>query len=167
MDSALEELKYAISAITGTEPVMAGKRGSSMIIIGKVGDIPRSICRFSKHSTGKLAPEGYLIKHKGKRIIICAKDDAGLLYATFHLLRLMQMGESLKGLDILENPLTGLRLLNHWDNPGNLPAGRPSIERGYAGESIFRWNELPQIHKRYTDYARMLASVGNKRNGHQ
>jgi alpha-glucuronidase len=158
--SALDELKYGVKSMTGTEPVVVEKRGPATIIIGKVGDMPRSISGVSKHQSGKLAPEGYLIKSKGKRIIICAKDDEGLLYGTFHLLRLMQMRESLRGLDITENPRTGFRLLNHWDNPGNLPAGRPSIERGYAGESIFRWNELPQIHRRYTDYARMLASIG-------
>jgi len=160
MDSALEELKYAVTALTGVAPEMIDKRTSSGIIIGRVGSIPGRICGISKYQTGKLLPGGYLIRNRGKRIIICAKDDTGLLYGTFHLLRLMQMRESLKNIHILENPVTGLRLLNHWDNPGDLPAGRPSIERGYAGESIFKWNELPQINKRYTDYARMLASIG-------
>jgi len=160
VDSALEELMYAVKALTGNEPVITGKRGSATIIMGRIADLPRSILRISGDNIGRLTPEGYLIKTKGKRIFICAHDDKGLLYGTFHLLRLMQTGESLKGLDIVENPRIGLRLLNHWDNPGKLPDGRPSIERGYAGESIFKWEELPAINRRYTDYARLLASVG-------
>ncbi|MGV8095245.1 MAG: alpha-glucuronidase [Mangrovibacterium sp.] len=70
------------------------------------------------------------------------------------------MNEPISNLNLFENPTIKLRLLNHWDNPGKIPAGRFSVERGYAGESIFKWEELPEINTRYTDYARMLASVG-------
>ena len=160
LNSALGELKYGIKGMTGSEPVTTGKLRAGNIIIGKITDIPDNILRIPDDQLSKLTQEGYLIFRKGKRIVITGKSDAGLLYGVFRLLRLMQMGESLADLNILENPRTRLRLLNHWDNPGKVPDGIPSIERGYSGESIFRWDELPHLNRRYTDYARMLASVG-------
>lgn len=47
-----------------------------------------------------------------------------------------------------------LRLLNHWDNLDG------TVERGYAGESIWDWNELPQTNERYVEYARINAALG-------
>ena len=68
---------------------------------------------------------------------------------------MIQMNEGLEDLLIKENPSLPNRILNHWDNLDG------SIERGYAGESLWKWDELPfVIDSRYTDYARMLCSVG-------
>ena len=51
--------------------------------------------------------------------------------------------------------LLRLRILDHWDNLDG------SIERGYAGSSLWRWDELPdRLDRRYTDYARACASIG-------
>ena len=74
---------------------------------------------------------------------ITARRDIGLLYGTYALLR----GESKES-----HPQFPLRLLNHWDNLDG------SIERGYAGESIFEWFHLDQQFIR--DYARANASIG-------
>ena len=74
---------------------------------------------------------------------ITARRDIGLLYGTYALLR----GESKES-----HPQFPLRLLNHWDNLDG------SIERGYAGESIFEWLHLDQQLIR--DYARANASIG-------
>ena len=46
-------------------------------------------------------------------------------------------------------------MLNHWDNLDG------TVERGYAGSSIWNWQKLPDfIDKKYIDYARANASVG-------
>ena len=74
---------------------------------------------------------------------ITARRDIGLLYGAYALLR----GESKES-----HPQFPLRLLNHWDNLDG------SIERGYAGESIFEWFHLDQQLIR--DYARANASIG-------
>ena len=74
---------------------------------------------------------------------ISARRDAGLLYGAYALLR-GQYGDS--------HPTFNLRLLNHWDNLDG------SIERGYAGESIFEWFKLDEQLIR--DYARANASIG-------
>ena len=75
---------------------------------------------------------------------ITARRDVGLLYGAYALLRGEQAGES--------HPAFPLRLLNHWDNLDG------SIERGYAGESIFDWFHLDETLLR--DYARANASIG-------
>ncbi|MCU4972298.1 alpha-glucuronidase [Halobacteria archaeon AArc-m2/3/4] len=87
--------------------------------------------------------------------VITAPTDSGLVYGTFHLLRLMSTGQPIDDLDIVEEPANANRLINHWDNPF-----RGKVERGYAGPSIFDWERLPDLRQRYFDYARLLASVG-------
>ncbi len=92
---------------------------------------------------------------KGKSIAIAANSDAGLLYGVFRFLRLIQTRQSLANLDIVSRPSNQYRLLNHWDNLDG------TVERGYAGKSLWKWNELPdKIDARYHDYARANASLG-------
>lgn len=103
----------------------------------------------------KLGDEGYTISRDNDKIYLKAFSDAGLLYATFHFIRLIQCGQSSDHLNIREVPALSLRQLNHWDDlDGN-------IERGYAGTSLWKWDELPaKISFRYKDYARANASIG-------
>jgi len=99
--------------------------------------------------------EGFSIVSDASRICAFSKTYTGLLYAAFKILRMIQMNEGLENLSISEKPALPHRILNHWDNLDG------SIERGYAGESLWKWDELPfVIDSRYTDYARMLCSVG-------
>ena len=88
-------------------------------------------------------------------LVIAAEDDVGVLYGVFHLLRLMQTRQPLDRLELQERPAIQLRVLNHWDNLDR------SVERGYAGQSIWDWHKLPDyIDPRYVDYARANASLG-------
>jgi alpha-glucuronidase len=90
-----------------------------------------------------------------KQILIQSKSTIGLLYGTFHLIRLLQTEQHIQILNIVSNPTNNLRILNHWDNLNR------HVERGYAGISIFNWHTLPGlIDQRYIDYARANASVG-------
>jgi alpha-glucuronidase len=101
--------------------------------------------------------EGYLIKYfeEMELLLLTAKSDQGLLYGAFALLREIQQENKLEQLDLLSNPKNNLRMLNHWDNLDG------SIERGYAGKSIFyQDNHLVNDLNRIKDYARMLASIG-------
>jgi len=107
----------------------------------------------------KLGTEGFLIKtvniNKKKCTVITANTDAGLLYGVFHLLKMIQTQQSIKNLLIESAPKIQVRLLNHWDNLDG------SIERGYAGTSIWNWDALPNtLDARYKDYARANASIG-------
>ena len=67
----------------------------------------------------------------------------------------MQIQNDLSRLNIIESPKTDIRLLNHWDNLDR------TVERGYAGFSIWNWHKLPEyLDPRYKDYARANASIG-------
>lgn len=106
-----------------------------------------------------LGDEGFLIRQvrtEGRDVLlVAARRDVGVLYGTFHLLRLLQRGMPLRGLDVRESPRVALRVLDHWDNLDRY------VERGYAGSSLWDWQTLPQWRDpRYTDYARANASLG-------
>ena len=103
--------------------------------------------------------EGFVIRsvkiEKHPVTVIAANTELGALYGSFHLLRLMQTGQPIDQLDLTERPALQLRLMNHWDNPDG------TIERGYAGRSLWQWHDLPgKLSPRYTDYARTCASIG-------
>lgn len=113
----------------------------------------------TKKINDNLGPEGFSIHSStgnGKPVLyINANTDIGLLYGMFHLLRLIQTEQSIAKLNITSVPKLKLRMLNHWDNLNR------SVERGYAGFSIWNWHTLPGlIDKRYIDYARANASIG-------
>ena len=104
----------------------------------------------------KLGKDGYLISgNKSAGITIQASAEQGLLYGAYHLLRLQETGKDAGALNISESPKYDFRLLNHWDNLNR------TVERGYAGYSIWRWDELPgKISPRYKEYARANAAIG-------
>jgi len=106
-----------------------------------------------------LGPEGYVIRSTragGRRVtVVASQAEVGALYGAFHLLRLLQTGQSIAALDVSERPRLERRLLNHWDNLDG------TIERGYAGRSLWNWDELPErVDPRLDDYARANASIG-------
>lgn len=88
-------------------------------------------------------------------IIITANEDTGVLYGVFHFLRLLQTYQDIENINIDSSPKIQRRILNHWDNLDR------TVERGYAGFSLWDWHKLPDyIHKYYYDYARANASIG-------
>ncbi|HEV8511830.1 MAG TPA: alpha-glucuronidase family glycosyl hydrolase, partial [Cyclobacteriaceae bacterium] len=93
--------------------------------------------------------------NKKKVIVITANKPAGLLYGTFHFLRLLQTQQPITNLAIVSAPKINIRLLNHWDNLDR------TVERGFAGFSLWDWHKMPDyMDPRYTDYARANASIG-------
>ncbi|MFC3158403.1 hypothetical protein ACFOEQ_07620 [Chryseobacterium arachidis] len=99
--------------------------------------------------------DGYKIVSTPKKISILAKTDLGLLYGSYHLLNLQQQKADFSNLKLEEKPSYDVRILNHWDNLDG------TIERGYAGHSLWKWEDLPnKISPRYEEYARANASIG-------
>lgn len=99
--------------------------------------------------------DGYTINVENGTTVLRSMSETGLLYAAYHLLRLQACGEDCSRLDIKEKPVNDIRILNHWDNPDG------TIERGYAGRSLWKWDELPaKVSPRYAEYARANASIG-------
>jgi alpha-glucuronidase len=107
----------------------------------------------------ELGDEGFRIRSTGidgrAVTVIAAQSEAGALYGAFHFLRMLQTQQSIARLDVKQIPRLRLRLLNHWDNLNG------SIERGYAGRSLWDWQTLPEtVDPRLRDYARTHASLG-------
>jgi alpha-glucuronidase len=155
-----EELKKGLDGLLDVElPVRNTLSKNAALVIGtpSQSQVIRKLNLSGELAT--LGCEGFLIRSIEIQgvpvIIITANEDVGLLYGSFHLLRLMQIGHSLTDIDIRSKPKIQYRLLNHWDNLDR------SVERGYAGKSLWKWDELPEtIDPRYRDYARANASIG-------
>ncbi|MDR0547078.1 MAG: alpha-glucuronidase, partial [Dysgonamonadaceae bacterium] len=104
---------------------------------------------------GKAIDSYIITENQNQGITIQAATEAGLLYGAYHLLRLQQTENQAIKFPIIEIPDCDIRILNHWDNLDG------SIERGYAGKSLWKWDELPnKISPRYQEYARANASIG-------
>ena len=105
--------------------------------------------------TRSLGRDGYLLFSDEKGVNVVSCGELGILYGTYHLLRLQETGADCSALYVKEKPVYSYRLLNHWDNLDG------TVERGYAGRSLWNWEELPAISSsRYQEYARLNASIG-------
>ncbi|GIP46431.1 xylan alpha-(1-_2)-glucuronosidase [Paenibacillus sp. J53TS2] len=157
--TAARELSRGLSGMLGREVSVLEHAGDApCFVLGRLGRSPIIDGMFPEvEASLGLGREGYALRHEpgSGRIAIGADSDAGLLYGAFDVLRRIGTGQSLKGLNIVERPVNGLRMLNQWDNMDG------SIERGYAGSSIFyENNRFTQNLERLRDYARLLASTG-------
>ncbi|MDD7075002.1 MAG: alpha-glucuronidase, partial [Prevotella sp.] len=115
----------------------------------------------------------YRVASTASKIDVTAASSQGILYAAYHLLRCQQMGVDVTSGDNI--PAFDIRILNHWDNLDG------SIERGYAGKSIWIWDEITEqktggsrraslgktsyqcsesLRQHITEYARANASIG-------
>ncbi|HEU4722473.1 MAG TPA: alpha-glucuronidase family glycosyl hydrolase [Gemmatimonadaceae bacterium] len=160
MNVARDELVTALTGLVGAPPAVGGVvTADGAIVIGT----PRSSALIRGLPLAAelrgLGREGYLVRATrigGRRaIVVAANEDVGVLYGAFALLRRMQTNGSLRQLALRDSPKVALRVLNHWDNLDG------SVERGYAGRSIWRWDSLPAtISPRYRDYVRANASIG-------
>ena len=117
-------------------------------------DKPEASVVFSKGDKSVLGDEGYRIEKTEVGYVILGGSDSGFLYGMFALHRTLLAGK--KGSFPLESiPNQSLRMINHWDNFDG------SIERGYAGDSIFyENNHFRGNYGQVREYARLLASIG-------
>jgi alpha-glucuronidase len=99
--------------------------------------------------------DGYQISQHENQVYMIAGQSVGILYAVYHLLRLQETGAGIPRSGLVEIPAYDIRVLNHWDNLDG------TIERGYAGHSLWNWEELPnKLSPRYEQYGRANASIG-------
>ena len=158
LDAAGAELLRGLAQLTGrTIPLVGSPSGAGAVVFGTPASSP--LIAGLPLSLERAGREGYVIRslhiNQQPAIVIAANSDIGVLYGSFHLLRLIQTRQPLIALDIVSQPRTQIRVLNHWDNLDR------HVERGYAGQSIWDWHKLPSyLDPRYTDYARACASLG-------
>lgn len=135
-----------------TSPTLTVAR-EELAALWKGGEVDLQLCADETHR--RLGKEGYTIRTSEGKTVLEAATEQGLLYATYHLLRLQAEGADCTRLDIREKPAFDIRVLNHWDNLDG------TVERGYAGRSLWKWEELTDsVSARYREYARANASVG-------
>jgi len=153
-----DELLHGLDGLLGAAPPLAPRATrAGAVLVGTPASSPQ-LAALDLDLSG-LGTEGYALR--SVRIdghpatAIAANTDLGALYGAFHFLRLLQTGQPLADLDVREAPRLRLRVLNHWDNLDR------TVERGYAGQSIWDWHKLPDWKDtRYLDYARANASIG-------
>jgi len=143
-----EELKRGLEGLLGQSPRLVEDLEAAAVTVYAPGD---------EADTG--GEESFRLRvqeDQGQlKVSITSAGERGLLYGTFAFLRALQLGQIAGGFESADGPRTPLRLLNHWDNLDG------SIERGYAGRSIFfQDNRLVEDLDRVRDYARLLASIG-------
>jgi alpha-glucuronidase len=157
--AARRELERGLTGLTGAAvPIADGVEGPGAVVIGtrrspvvaSLGLEPR---------LAELGPEGFIVRRadvSGRACtVVAGGSDVGALYGVFHLLRALEMPRGLDGAAIEDAPRLRCRLLDHWDNLDR------TIERGYAGFSIWDWHKLPEyVSPQYEDYARANASIG-------
>ncbi len=159
IQAATKEIQDGLKGLLGNNiPVISTINNNGTVIIGNATNLGQMTSGL-KSDLIKAGTEGYIIVSKiisGKTCtIITANTDIGVLYGTFHFLRLLQTRQPISTLQVVTAPRLKLRLLNHWDNLNR------TVERGYAGFSIWNWHTFPgYIDQRYVDYARANASIG-------
>ena len=147
-EAITEELRLGLAGLLGTSVSFVEAEEEASLVVRLEGD-----------PAEPGAEEAFRLQVQGDegslRALVSSTGERGLLYGTFAFLRALQLGEISPGFKLEDGPSTPLRLINHWDNLDG------SVERGYAGKSIFfRENRLVEDLERVRDYARLLASIG-------
>lgn len=154
------ELNLALNGLLGRQvPRVGSIKKDGVIIVGTPAGSPLIASMNLDDKLSKVGDEGYIIVtsvyKKKKVIVIAANTETGSLYGAYRFLRILQTCQAISDLNMSESPKTKIRILDHWDNLNR------SVERGYAGLSIWDWKSLPDsVSPRYLDYARANASVG-------
>lgn len=141
-------LQYEPRVVTGANAQLA-----RAVVVGTQAEV--TTWRASLNDGKSLAPDSYRLRRTGDILIVEGGDPRGVLYGVFALLRRIAEEHSLATLDESSGPADSIRWTNEWDNPNG------TIERGYAGPSIFfKDGKVRADLSRAAAYARLLSSIG-------
>ena len=155
-----DELDLALPVILDKQvPMVRTEIKGNTLLAGTVENLKKINLAIPWSDSLEMGDEGFLIRRyeegEHSRTILTANTSTGVVTGMFHFLRLLQTHQDIQNINILSSPRIRHRLLCHWDNIDG------SLERGYAGRSLWKWDELPdKIDPRYRDYARACASIG-------
>ena len=161
--SAVQELKRCLGSLaSGSLTARASEAVAGQTIVGTVGELRKAYPQFPVPTD--LEPQGYWINWQAfgdkTQLVIAGADEPGVLYGTFAFLRPHEISgdpanNNLHDHPLRSNPALKIRWVDEWDNPDG------SIERGYAGRSIFfeRGNVRDDLAS-VAEYGRLLASIG-------
>lgn len=155
-----KELELAAPKMTGKAPIFSTERlNQTQVWLGTREELAQVFGLQDQVTIRNLGEDGYWmgpVVFQGKTYFtIVGNRPVGVLYGVFDWLKSLQSGSFDLNKVKMESPKIQLRMLNHWDNLDR------TVERGYAGFSIWDWHRLPgYIDPRYIDYARANASIG-------
>jgi alpha-glucuronidase len=151
----IEELKLAIGNLFNKKVNFVSEPESAKLcIVDFKNNIIKNDNKIKKLNNDQ-KKDAFLLVNKDNRLILAAKNSNSKLYGLFKIFELLKLKKDLKNIHLFKQAANNIRMLNHWDNLDG------SIERGYAGKSIFyKDNKLRKKLTRIKDYARLLASVG-------
>ena len=158
--AASDELVQGLSGLTGSNVTLAAAvQGAGAVVIGTPTTSTLIAGLSLSSELSALGPDGYLVRSAKLQdqnvIAVAANTELGVLYGSFALLRQLATHRPLSEISLTSSPKIKNRLLNHWDNLNG------TIERGYAGSSLWAWSALPAtLSPRYKAYARANASIG-------
>ncbi|MCU0317340.1 MAG: hypothetical protein MUC92_12180 [Fimbriimonadaceae bacterium] len=154
LSAAVAELQRGLEAMLGHRPEFSPVVTQDHALLLQPSQVyPGALA----HLTLNHEAFAYLPKRAEERQshTISASSSRGVLYGAFWFLRQLQMGTAFPQTLTVSAPSYSLRMVNHWDNLNR------TVERGYAGQSIWDWHKLPDyIDPRIIDYARANASIG-------
>jgi alpha-glucuronidase len=158
LQSAQSELLLGISGMLGRTLRTESKLANEPAILLAT---PSSLQKIAPNlrPSARLIPGGFWLARARVNgqdcFIIAAEEERGVLYGVFALTKKIALGESVSNLNEVQNPSAPIRWVDQWDNLDG------SIERGYAGHSIFFDNgKILADNPRIAAYARLLASIG-------
>ncbi|ACV57124.1 alpha-glucuronidase [Alicyclobacillus acidocaldarius] len=159
--TAAAEWGRAVRAACGESPARlardpGGAPSVPCVAMGLLSAMPRGLREAAQAAlAGAPSDEAYaILPVDGQGVAVVSRTPAGVLYGVFHLIRRLRLGEPLHE-PCVSSPKNAWRMLDHWDNADG------TIERGYAGKSLFyRGGQIDFDEGRVRDYARLLASVG-------
>jgi alpha-glucuronidase len=163
------ELARALPALLDNAVPFSDKAAGNALVAGTLDELTAAGMTIQLAESRVLGAEGFLIcsqpsviasrfaaqQSPSNWICITGNSAPAVLTGTFHFLRLLQTHQDIHTLNVSSRPRIRRRILAHWDNLDG------SIERGYAGRSLWNWDALPEtIDAQYHDYARACASIG-------
>ena len=156
--SAQLEMIRGLRGMLGRAPAAADDlTDENAVVLGSVAAVKSALPEVQFVSS--VAEDGFALtslRRNGHRyVVIAGGSDRGVLYGVFAFLSKMARGENIAALNEVQNPSANIRWVDQWDNLDG------SIERGYAGRSIFfDAGSVRSNLNRASEYARLLASIG-------
>lgn len=160
-ETAAHELQIGMNRLANASVLWRGSAFHGETVVGTIEEVRRAFPDLPVPRS--LQPEGYWLYWSGPagdldystRLILAGADDRGLIYGAFALLRQIGLGPGIYGTGLIDAPAMPIRWVDEWDNADG------SVERGYAGRSIFFADgKVREDLAPVSDYARLLASIG-------
>ena len=159
MEVIQKELMQDLDEMLGKPIPLVKEVTDGILVVGKAGSTDVLNNEAVSEKVKGLNEEGFALFSttiEGHKVtIITGKTDKGVLYGTYRFLQRIQTGKGISNVNVVSSPKIKIRVLDHWDNLNR------SVERGYAGKSLWDWESLPdKAEPRYSEYARANASIG-------